>query len=46
MSLEMECHLKYNVTQTGISLKMEYQSQWNATENGKSLQNAMSLKII
>ena len=38
MSLEMECHLKWNVTQNGISLIIE------CIKNGITLTNKMSLK--
>ena len=33
MSLKMENHLKWNVTQNRMSLKMECQSKWNVTQN-------------
>ena len=37
MSIEMECHLKWNVTQNAISLKVERQSKCNVTQNGMSI---------
>ena len=35
--LKMESHLKWNVTQNGISLKSEFHLKWNVTHNGMLL---------
>ena len=45
----MECHLKWNVTKSKISLKIEFHSKLDVTQNGMSLKwgvslNEMSLK--
>ena len=48
MSLKVECHSKWNVTQNeiyskwnvtqnGMALKMECRTKWNVTKNGMSL---------
>ena len=37
MSLKLEYHSKWNVTQNGISLKMECHSKFNITQNPMSL---------
>ena len=41
MSLKMEFHLKWKVTQngtqSGMSLKIKCNSKWNVTQNGMSL---------
>ena len=37
MSLKIEHHLKWNVTQSGMSLKKEGHPKWNVTQNGMSL---------
>ena len=47
----MECHSKYNVTQTRISLKMEYRLKikchikWNVTQNEMSLKTKSHSKF-
>ena len=33
MALKIECHIKWNVTQNGMSLKIEYYSKWNFTQH-------------
>ena len=38
MTLQMECHSKWNVTQNGMSLKIECHSKLKVTQNGMSLQ--------
>ena len=35
MSLKMECHSKWNITQNLISVKMECHLKWNFTQNRK-----------
>ena len=37
MSLKMEVHSKWNITQNGMSLKTECHSKWKFTQNGISL---------
>ena len=38
VSLKMKYHLKYNITQIGLSLKkLECHSKWNVLQNGMSL---------
>ena len=45
MSLKMECHSKWNVTQNGMSLKIECHSKWNVTQKGMSHKKGISLKM-
>ena len=44
MSLKMEFHSKWNVTQIGMSLKMDVTQIWNVTKNGMLLKIYGNLK--
>ena len=37
MEYKMECHLKWYVTQIGMSLELERHLNWNVTQSGMSV---------